>query len=433
MGLFVGNVTDSTANTLKAFSTDLTEAPIYGCAWNGDKVSHQGKRLFAAKSMNWSPSLNGKPGVDDFQDAENGNSPFHVWKGVDVYDSEKDIHTVTVNAESFEDTERGNTIFEADPEKYASLILKNQYAPTGNRVCIYKKFYWKRPSKWCWMVSSSAHKNEGFTLHPAFYRRKNYNEDKVEWKYMMVNEYCYSAASDHRSQPGSTSLANNTMDGFRNVAKGFGQKIMDYPIVSMITILATIKYADLNAQLTTGYGSTHYDTPYSQNAEDGADNIIGMDGCESSLTAQNVDTRTMGLVNWYGNNWDHVEGVFNYAGYLYVNEDATCDIWPTISNYESYGYKKLPQPSPYSNNSYINSITYDPQNPIYMYPDELGGNDSTAIGDCSWHYTGSTQYLLYVSGASCDGSACGLFTWYAGTPFSNAAWHCSARGFRPVA
>ena len=425
MGLFIGNVTKQTPTTLEGFNTSLTESPIYGAVWDGN--SHTGRRLYDAIGMKWTVSNSEVAGIDEFQDAENGKSPFHVWKGVDVWDAENKVHNVTVDAEEFdgENLTADNVVYTADPEKYKSMIVKNGAGATGNRICIYKKFYWKRPSEWCWMVSSSPHKDEGFSIHPAFYRRKDYDSEKIEWKYMNVGEFCMNS-SDYRSQPGYRP-AGSDMNTFRAQADKMGCMVYDWPIASMINILATIKYCSLNSQITTGYGRADGSNSF---AEDSADNILGLDGYNGNNINAGTDVRTMGLVNWYGNTYEFVEGLFSYGYTIYYNSDGTCHIWPSTSNYASYGYKALPisiqsAGLPSSNGRTFNKFVYDNTNPEMMYPISPGGNDTDPIGDYGWHDTGQDCVIRGCSAAA--GPQCGLFTWNSAAALSVSDWTVGSR------
>ena len=439
MGLYIGNIqSDSYTKLNHDLNLDgngIQEGkPIYGCIWDGK--SSVGTRLYAAKDMKWSVSSSIKKGEDDFQIAEDGKSPFHVWKGVETYDTESKKHTIVVNEEGFDTTtDSENVVFEADPEKYNSLIVKNAAAPTGNRVCIYKKAYWSRPSKWCWMVSNT--KYDGFSCIPAFYRKPSLDAtEKKEYKYLVVSEYKMST-NGNRSQPGAESSGSATMDSFRNVASGMGMKIIDYQARMYIVMMACIKYANLNSYYATGLGhdsdwNGNDSNPHSPVTGTTADNILGLDGYGASAIDQNGDVRTMGLCNFYGDKWEFLEGIFTYGAYIYNNSDWTYCAYPSVSDYEKYGFEKLPIPerNPGGNHvdcGYINDIVYDKDHPEMMYPVATGGDYSGIIGDNMWASSGF-QTVLIMGGSSYNGSSCsGLFAWLSVYALSIARWCFGAR------
>ena len=104
----------------------------------------------------------------------------------------------------------------------------------------------------------------------------------------------------------------------------------------MIAILAIIKYGDINSQLVNGAGVNSGGATKAM-----GDSIKGLDGYRTSLT-DNLNIRVMGIEDFYGNAWTFTDGVFQYAGNVYVNNNIeNIESFPDMTNYVQKGWTKL--------------------------------------------------------------------------------------------
>ena len=381
MGLFVGDIDKSWLPT-DITSAMLSSSKIYGVTFDGS--SHVGIRLYDSIGLRWTPSSEAAAGIDDFKDL----APFNVKKCVTQYNSSTGKREVLA--------------YEGDTN-YATLIANK----TGDRMVEFPKFYYKRPNKWTWLVSPDY--VQGFLPSPMHFRNGTMHD------VVRVSEYMLSTSgSTVISQPGSNPRVSTPIADFRTILRAKGQYVIDRSSYDMIAILAIIKYGDLNAELVNGSGHVSGNNTITLN-----DSIKGLDGYRTSLT-DNLNIRVMGIEDFYGNAWTFIDGVFQYAGNVYVNNDIeNIEAFPDMTNYVQKGWTKLDTTIPQGvSNKYFNNIAFDSKDPSIMFPTSTGGDDSNPIGDGYWTGSGNTQSVVLAGGSGWDGSLAGLLTWGSGAGLS---------------
>lgn len=367
---------------------------IYGVTFNGE--SSEGTRLYNAEGLRFTPSSNIEEGIDDFYAIE--DSPFHTRKCIRV------IIDGLVSY-IFEDT---------DPEKYNEL-KKNRI---GVRMVAFPKFYYKR-RKWIFLVSSE--KVPGFEISPMHCKRETINGPLVEYDYVYVSEFMYNSNGDI-SQPGYFPMTNIPMITFRQLAWYNGMYVEDLSTRMMITILAIIKYANLNVQSVIGNGRSEGDNLARQ-----YDGIKGHDGYGYGTSkTDNSNIKVMDLADFYGNAWEFIEGCYTYKNKVYLNNDIkTIKAYPNKNDYEQLGWKSTDISIPNGRNTDFSSITYDINYPYVLAPSEPNGKVNP-FGDKFFHYSG-TCCLLAFGGCSWAGSSAGLFCWDSDNRISFANVNMGAR------
>ena len=372
MGLYFGNI-DKDKLPVGVTNEILSQHKIYGVSFDG--ISHKGVRLYDAEGLRWEPSSEAKAGTDDFK----GLYPFKIKKCVTQYDSTTSSRKVLA--------------YEGD-SNYDSLIS----AKTGDRMVEFTKGYYKRPNQWTFLVSPDY--IEGFKPLPMFEHGGKVLDS------FRISEY--PIGSGYTSQPGRVPLTNVNIQGFRNGLRPKGQYLLDLAGYETVCMLAIIKYADLNSQYVNGYGCNSGEAVMTL-----GDSIKGDDGYRTSITA-NSNIRVMGIEDFYGNMWKLMEGVFEYQGKLYINDDiANIKEWPTINNYTQNGWKQTNATVASGGSGTVFKEFVNASDAQWIFsPKTAGGNSTDPIGDNYWSSNDSTLRMVKLGGWSLDGLSNGLLCWH---------------------
>ena len=371
MGLYIGNL-DKDKLPIGVTNEMLSQHKIYGVSFDG--ISHKGVRLYDAEGLRWEPSSEAKAGTDDFKSLY----PFKIKKCVTQYDSTTSSRKVLA--------------YEGD-SNYDSLIS----AKTGDRMVEFTKGYYKRPNQWTFLVSPDY--IEGFKPLPMFEHGGKVLDS------FRISEY--PIGSGYTSQPGRVPLTNVNIQGFRDGLRPKGQYLLDLAGYESVTMLAMIKYADLNSQYVNGYGCCS-----SNRVQTLGDSIQGDDGYRSSITA-NSNIRVMGIEDFYGNCWKLLDGAFEYAGYVYTNSDlANISAWPTMNNYTQNGWVKTQATVASGGRDTSFKQFANASDAQWIFSPTVAGGDSTdPIGDCFWSNNDSTMRCVVLGGCSWDGLSDGFLYW----------------------
>lgn len=368
MGLCIGNFNNNILPTSVKESIGA-DTPMYGVKFDG--TNSAGIRTYNAATLNWTPSTASVAGVDDFANL----TPFNVKECITQYNSNTG--------------EREVLAYKGD-SNWASLVS----AKTGDRMIEFPVFYYRRPSKYEFIVSPT-YKN-GFQPSPWHYRKGVLKEVRRISKYNIDTNYA--------SQTGTSLRVNTNMNTLRTNLRAKGWYMMDYDAWYSIAILMLVKYANMNLQSTVGLG---YQSGSSVIANGNADTVLGLDGSKTSVTT-NESVLTFGIENFYANASKFLDGLFGYGGYLYKKdvEDMTSD--PTSASDLTGGtYEKINTAVIASaDNSAISDISFDSIYPHLMFPTAIGSPNPS--GDDCWADT-SFRFVC-VGGAHSIGLSSGLFT-----------------------
>ena len=411
----VGNITDSTiANNVMAQMATGSKK-VYGVQFASDGTA---VRTYDAKGLIFEPSSTTVSGQDDFINADNGKSPFHIRECLSQYNSSTGKQEIIA--------------YEGDTG-YATKRANSAY----NVMIEFPKFYYSRPAQYEWIVSSYPH--EGFLPSPMHYR------NGVMHDYVYVAKYMSN--SSYMSRPGQTIVTNptwNNNDGtgytianFRTNFRSKGMYNIDYAVVCSINILMLVKYASLNIQNVIGYGWTGTNQKASTG---GADGVKGKDGYTASDKMSTGQIVAMGIEDYWGNIWKFVDGVFQNGGAVYINTDIeNITTNPSSSNHP--GYLAVPSGTVNSDNGYywITEFNYDSQFPWSFLPASANfvsasptwpvGDPGLKISDGYWVNPASNDYTMLVGGNYNYGFACGPFFVCLDDRFSCARPHFSGLSF----
>lgn len=367
MGLCIGNFSKDILPTSVKESIGA-DTPMYGVKFDG--TNSAGIRTYDAVTLNWTPSTASVAGVDDFANL----APFNVKECITQYNSSTG--------------EREVLAYKGD-SNWASLVASK----TGDRMIEFPVFYYRRPSKYEFIVSPTY--KQGFQPSPWHYRKGVLKEVRRISKYNIDTNYA--------SQTGTSPRTSTDMNTFRTNLRAKGWYMMDYDAWYSIAILMLVKYANMNLQSTVGLGNCSG----SLIANGNADTVLGLDGSKTSVTT-NESVLTFGIENFYANVWKYIDGTYGYGGYLYKKdvEDMASD--PASASELTGGtYEKINTAVIASaSNSDISDISYDVTHPHLMFPTAVGSPNPS--GDTCWANTNLN--CVIAGGGFGSGLSGGLFT-----------------------
>ena len=179
--------------------------------------------------------------------------------------------------------------------------------------------------------------------------------------------------------------------------------MLDYPTWCSLVILALVKYANMDVQVSVANG---YSSGSSVYANGNADNVLGLDGSNTSI-GSNEASLCMGIENLYGNIWKFVDGAYSNNLDFYLGDILNITADPTnVAGLATY--TKLATKVASSINSVIKTISYDTSAPYCIYPTSVGS--PCPSGDAM--YSNASFNSCLVGGSSWAGSCVGLFGFY---------------------
>lgn len=368
MGLCIGNFNNNILPTSVKESIGA-DSPMYGVKFDG--TNSAGIRTYDAATLNWTPSTASVAGVDDFANL----APFNVKECITQYNSSTG--------------EREVLAYKGD-SNWNSLVT----AKTGDRMIEFPVFYYRRPSKYEFIVSPTY--KAGFQPSPWHYRKGELKEVRRISKYNIDTNYA--------SQTGTSPRVSTNMNTFRTNLRAKGWYMMDYDAWYSLSILMLVKYANMNLQSTVGLG---WHSASAVIANGNADTVLGLDGSKTSVST-NESVLTFGIENFYANEWKYLDGLYGYGGYLYKKDvdDMTAD--PTSASELTSGtYEKINTAVIASaSNSAISDISYDTTYPHLMFPTAVGSPNPS--GDGCW---ANTNFNCVIAGGDFGTAlSAGLFT-----------------------
>lgn len=162
------------------------------------------------------------------------------------------------------------------------------------------------------------------------------------------------------------------------------------------------------------------------------DNVDGLNGTSNAFGGEDgwEAVKFLGIENLWGNSWNELDGIAldNLVAYVGQNmDDYSSSLSDVKSKYVSLVHKLPLQPhnvqGSASNDSdeYIRNLMFDPANPAYSLPYELGSSPKTHYADPVYTYEdmsnmGAGEYAIPAHGGGVDHNyRAGLFTmrfWY---------------------
>lgn len=161
----------------------------------------------------------------------------------------------------------------------------------------------------------------------------------------------------------------------------------------------------------------------------GCDTVLGLDGEISGGTNGRKSVLTLGIENFYANDWKLLGGAFRQGTGLYVNPaPLTAPAWPSsVEDALAKGWIKFDVDfSPTS--GYINELSYSNSYPLISIPKTVGGNSSKPVGDYFYINSDTDLRIVRFGGALDNGLAAGPFSVYLNSWLGNTRFNYGAFG-----
>lgn len=322
---------------------------IYGVRFTN---SYIGTRLLDARGRVFTPSSTTQAGRDDFINIK--DSPFAIKECVTKYNSS---------------TGKQEVISYEGDSNWSSALSDNSH----NVMIEFPKFYYRRPSKWEWYVSSYQH--DGFLPSPMHYRNGTMYNHVYVAKYGCNSNFTSQTGKTVDNETSYQKYGTRNIGYYRNGFRSQGMYMWDYPLIMSLAMLMMVKYGSTDGQMTVGYG-------YSSSSNTGplwttgaSDQIKGKDGYAGSSISDNGAVKTFGIENYYGNYDKFIDGIVRYgSNRLYFNLDIES---VTSLSHSGSGFVQFTSTIASGDiNAYPTDITYDSNYPWVVCATSVGPNTS---------------------------------------------------------
>ena len=350
------------------YTLELSYVKVFGVCWNYNAQSTALTRLKKATDpnglVNVDITTNPAPAVGTGA----GSSPFDnylPWSGMDEYNIINNAVSYKKGQSGFSRSSYDTVVF--IPEYYFRII-----DDAANK----KRYFY---------IADKA--KSGFTKHPG------------SGKYVGR----YNTISGHYSKTGSAPLVNLTRASARSGARGKGSKWSEYDFASWcaVWLLYLVEFADWDSQSKVGRG--YVDNNNSAINSGGTDSMTYHTG-RASGTDGKTAVQYRHIENPWGNVFEWIDGINFSDGTVYVCTNPANYADDTASNYSNIGTKS-------QTDGFIKSLGMSSSMPWAFFPTATGGSETTYVPDYAYYNSG--WRVLRVGGIWDDGSAAGLFYFYA--------------------
>lgn len=141
------------------------------------------------------------------------------------------------------------------------------------------------------------------------------------------------------------------------------------------------------------------------------DSVLGLDGEISGGTSGRKSVKTLGLENFFANDWKLLGDAFRVGNDVYINtKPLSASAWPSSANDAiAKGWIRLGDVLP-STNGYIKTLAYSMNYPLISLPATIGGDSQRPVGDYFYTSNDTTGLkILRLGGDLSGGAACGSF------------------------
>ena len=235
----------------------------------------------------------------------------------------------------------------------------------------------------------------------------------VKYDSFFIARYAGSVVNDKlHSYTGLAPTVSKTIGQFRTLVKALGDKfsLLDYRYF-IIQMLYLVEYADYNSQAKLGQGvcSITWDNKWDGLSAGGCDSLGMKSGCLVDDGKHSVIYR--GIENIYSNMWQFVDGITVQDRVAYICKDHSQYADSKITApYKKVGYTNG------NTNGYTKNLGFDPDEPLFRFPVEVGGGSSSGTGD--YYYQDAGTRLARVGGNFNNGTNCGFWYWHLNAAFS---------------
>ena len=375
MGLLIGNV--DTSFIPDSVKTALDETvPMYGVLFEPN--STMGTRTYDAAGLTWNRSSNTVEGIDNFKNI----APFKTRECCRTWD----------------DTQKKATYVYKDDytDEEWETIRKGTHASIKGDIMIEVNEFWyrrvQREDKKFEIIVAPKYK-AGFKPDPWHYVNGKHYEKRYISKYKL--------SGDFKSLSGQTPRTSTTLNTARTALKAKGMNELTSQAQYSLMMLMLVKYATTDVQAVVANGGNTQQVW----ATGGADNVKGMDGSATAVTA-NENSLSLGIEDFWGNVWSCIDGAVGYAGKIYFKDVDTIQTDPTVNDLASWTATTSTYPNG-GNNTLITAIANDADYDWLFIPSADTNATTQTTNDAFWSNYGLITPIVGVS--TWDGSAGGLF------------------------
>lgn len=165
------------------------------------------------------------------------------------------------------------------------------------------------------------------------------------------------------------------------------------------------------------------------------DSVLGLDGEISGGTSRRKSVKTLGLENFFANDWKLLGNAMRIGDDVYINpKPLSASAWPSgADDAIAKGWIRLGDVLP-STNGYIKTLSYSMNYPLISLPATIGGDSQRPVGDYFYTSDDTTGLKILLLGGSLDyGATCGPFSVAVGNRLGTAGFSYGAFGvFRPL-
>lgn len=188
------------------------------------------------------------------------------------------------------------------------------------------------------------------------------------------------------------------------------------------------------------YTANSYTTTTSSHAYRGVhksgrcDSVLGLDGEIVDGTTSKKSVLTLGIENFFANDWKLLGGAFRVNQKIYINpKPASASAWPSSeADAIEKGWIMVTDSLP-ATSGYIQQLGYNANYPLASFPKTVGGNSSNPVGD--YFYTNAdvdALRIVQLGGNLSNGANCGPFCANVCSGLGYSGWIGGALGvFRP--
>ena len=397
MGLLIGNV--DTSFIPDSVKTALDETvPMYGVLFEPN--STMGTRTYDAAGLTWNRSSNTVEGIDNFKNI----APFKTRECCRIWDDTQKKATY-VYKDDYTDTEW-------------ETIRKGTHASIKGDIMIEVSEFWyrrvQREDKKFEIIVAPKYK-AGFKPDPWHYVNGNHYEKRYISKYKLSGNF--------KSLSGQTPRTNTALNTARTALQAKGMNELTFQAQYSLVMLMLVKYATTDVQAIVANG---YSTGNHAGATGGADNVKGMDGSATAVTA-NESALALGIEDFWGNCWSYIDGAVCYAGKTYFKDVDTIQTDPTVNDLASWTATTSTYPNG-GNNTLITAIANDADYDWFFAPSADSNATTQTVNDNFWSAYG--LQAPFVGSFDWSSSRCGLFAFACGDAVGVVAMYC---GFCAIA
>ena len=250
----------------------------------------------------------------------------------------------------------------------------------------------------------------GNSKYKLYISDRKINDNYKEEKECLIGTFeAYVYTNKLGSFSGVSSSNNLTITQFYNYAQTNGSKwgLIDYRAHKTIANMFAIMYGNTNISTqNSNIPCSGGNKPYNNGNTGGTLALGDRDGCAATNGYSSTQSSNfLGLEDCYYSKWEFVQGI-NVIDRQWIAYDGGLLVDTSAANLSAAGFTNVrTMATGGSSDGYITKISHGPYADVV--PMAIGGSDTTYYAD--YYYQNTGNRILLRSGASDNGSVCGVF------------------------